>query len=277
VVKRKKRRTNRPLIAWISVGIVVAVAATLVLVKTLDASSSQRTAFGQTSPPVFRDVTQIPASVFNAVGISSPSIPVVPVQVLTHQKPLTIDGRPGAFYYGAEFCPYCAVTRWGMIAALARFGTFDFLNNMRSSATDTAGPNIPTFTFYGVPYHSSYFTFKGYEVEDRNGKALMKIPADLNALVLKYNPSTTFPFMDMNNKVFITQSAFNPLTLQGYTTWSQFASHLDDPSNPVTQAIVTTANYVSAGLCATSSHPPAAVCSSPGVQEAARAIGLKLP
>jgi hypothetical protein len=274
---KRRRRNNGALIAWVSVGVVVAIVATFVLVKELNSGGSERTAFGQTSQAVFNDVTQIPASVYNQVGVSSPTIQVQPVAVLYKQPAYTSHGLPGAFYFGAEFCPYCAATRWGIIAALSRFGTFDKLYNMWSSATDPAGPNTPTFTFYGVHYHSTHFHFVGYEVEDRNGKALMSMPAEVNNLVLKYNPQETFPFMDMANKVFIRTSAFDPLALSGYHTQASIATHLDDPSNYITQAIVTTANYVSAGLCSISKDPPQSVCTSSGVKAAAHALGLKLP
>ncbi len=51
---------------------------------------------------------------------------------------------------------------------------------------------------------------------------------------------------------------------------------LDDPSNPITQAIITTANYVSAGICASAKNPPASVCNSSGVKAAAAVLGLKV-
>ena len=272
---KRRRRSNGPLIAWISVGVVVALVLTFVLVKELQTTTPQSALVGQqTSQQVFNEVTQVPASVFNAVGVTSPAIQVSPPGLKTKQAPLTIAGLPGSFYYGAEFCPYCAATRWGIIVALSRFGSFNKLYNMWSSATDPAGPNTPTFTFDGVTYTSSHLSFTGYEVEDRNGQPLMTLPSDLQTLVTAYNPSENFPFMDMGNKVFILQSAFNPLQLQGFKTQQSIAVHLDDPGNYVTQAIITTANYVSAGLCQIAKDPPASVCHSAGVEAAMSALGL---
>ena len=40
---------------------------------------------------------------------------------------LTFDGKPGIFYYGAEYCPYCAAERWPVVVALSRFGTWSNL------------------------------------------------------------------------------------------------------------------------------------------------------
>jgi hypothetical protein len=42
----------------------------------------------------------------------------------------------------------------------------------------------------------------------------------------------------------------------------------------VTQAIVASANYITAGICAASKGAPASVCSSPGVEAATKALKL---
>ena len=59
---------------------------------------------------------------------------------------------PVVFFYGAEFAPYAAVQRWPLILALSRFGTFNQLGLMQSSAT-TAFANLSTFTFWNVYVH----------------------------------------------------------------------------------------------------------------------------
>lgn len=38
--------------------------------------------------------------------------------------PLEINGKPAVVYITAEFCPYCAIERWGLVIALMRFGNF---------------------------------------------------------------------------------------------------------------------------------------------------------
>jgi thiol-disulfide isomerase/thioredoxin len=281
MVKPKRRRgVNGALLAWVSIGVVVAVVLTVVLVKTLDSSGPQKDVFGMTSPTIFNEVTQVPASVFDTIKVNSPTISVVPSTVfgvLKHQPKLTKNGLPFAFYYGAEYCPYCAATRWGIIIALSRFGQFtnNTLYNMFSSATDYA-PNTPSFTFYNTSYTSKYLAFTGYEVEDRNQQPLMSLPPDINHLVHLYNTGLSFPFMDIANTTFIRSSAFDPLDLAGYSTQGQIASQLTNTSSAVTQAIITTANYVSAGICASAKSPPASVCTSPGVKAAATVLGLKL-
>ena len=64
----------------------------------------------------------------------------------------TVDGgppEPVVFFYGAEFAPYAAAERWPLVLALSRFGTFNQLGLMQSSAS-TAFANLSTFTFWHV-------------------------------------------------------------------------------------------------------------------------------
>ena len=74
----------------------------------------------------------------------------------------TANGKPQVFYDGAEYCPFCAAARWGMIVSLSRFGTFSGLKTVHSSTTDNP-PNIPTWTFYGSTYTSKYINFTPVE------------------------------------------------------------------------------------------------------------------
>ena len=44
-----------------------------------------------------------------------------PIQAISDTA-LTSNGKPEMLYIGAEFCPYCAASRWSMALALSRFG-----------------------------------------------------------------------------------------------------------------------------------------------------------
>ena len=87
------------------------------------------------------------------------------------------------------------------------------------------------------------------------------------------NGEIAFPFIDINNRVLISSASYDPGILAGLT-WSEIAGGLNDPTNPATQAIVGTANYISAAVCAASSNAPSSVCDSPGVRTAAKALKL---
>ena len=65
----------------------------------------------------------------------------------------------------------------------------------------------------------------------------------------------SYPFANINNLAYISGPSFDPQVLAGQT-WSNIADGLSDPTNPATQAIVTTANYMSASICnATKGQP----------------------
>ena len=203
---------------------------------------------------------------------------MTPPPVKTGQPPLpaTVNGKtyPEGFYWGAEFCPYCAATRWSIIAALSRFGTFDKLYNMYSSSTDYA-PNTPTFSFYRTAYVSPYLVFKTFEVEGpvNNGVILQKTPPKEQATVAKYNPNGDFPFINLGNETFVIGAPWDPINLAGLSR-SEIASSLSDPTSVTTQAIVALANYLSAGICSMTKGDPGSVCQSSGVQAAAKALKL---
>lgn len=222
---------------------------------------------------VVQAVTQVPQSVFDAVALQ----PNVAAPVLLHaQKPLTFGGKPGIFYVGAEPCPYCAAQRWAFVIALARFGTWSKLG-INQSATNDIDPATQTFTFSHATYSSPYVVVRTREVLSNellsNGHyaPLQPLNSQETALLNRYTSATYFPanpgyypFLDFDNRVVISQSSYNPDLLQGLTR-EQIASDLSDPTNPVTMAIVATANYLSAATCLIDGGRPTAVCKSPGV------------
>ncbi len=293
------RGPSGALIAWGAVGLVIVVVAVLVIVKVTGGSNATT---GNGSGPipvtpapasVVHDVTSIPASVFNAVGVTAPgSVSLTAPHVITGQPALTLGGHtPAMLYYGAEYCPFCAAERWAVVAALSRFGTWSGLQITGSSPTDVAA-NTHTFSFRSAVFTSKYITFQAVEACTNiagpvslgcSGYTVLQKPnkeqqAVLNKYALPpYAPNDTqgiaFPYMDIDNKVIVSGASYLPQILQGLT-WQQIASVLSDPTNTVTQAIVGTANYLSAGICASTGQQPANVCSSAGVKAAATALKL---
>src|SRR5580693_5493602 len=108
------------------------------------------------------------------------------------------NGKPTVLYIGAEYCPYCAATRWEMIIALMRFGNFTGLHYMTSSSDDIY-PSAPTFTFYNSSYSSQYLTFISVETETNTGTLLQTPNAWENATYGAYDQGG-IPFIDFGNK-----------------------------------------------------------------------------
>jgi hypothetical protein len=286
------RRLSGPVLAWGSVGLVVAIVIVLVVVNSLGGSkpSSGPTPVTPAPASVVRDVTQIPPGVFDAVGVNIPSAaqPAKPI-VLSGQPPLTLSGKtPAMLYYGAEYCPYCAAERWAMTAALARFGTFTGLDVTKSSGTDV-DPFTPTFSYRDATYTSRYLSFFPIEQYTNvpaagGGYTVLQNPtAAEQKVITKYSSPTyvpgaqagsvSFPFVDVDNKVLVSGASYSPGILSGMSH-AEVASSLSDPHNLVTQAIIGTANYLTAAICASTGQQPGAVCTSSGVKAADRALKL---
>jgi hypothetical protein len=155
---------------------------------------------------------------------------------------------------------------------------------MQSSSSDVY-PNTATFTFYGSSYTSDYIVFKPVEYysnqTDPSGNGytvLQRLTPEQRKLVTTYDTAkyfpgslTTgengFPFVNTAN-TYLSSSSYDPSILQGLTR-EQIASGLSDAKNPITQAIVASANYLTAAICNSTQQKPASVCSSKGVMAAA--------
>jgi hypothetical protein len=293
--RRPAKRSPTAMLTWGTTALVIVIVIVLVAVKVFGGGSTASNGPGQSpaSPAVVAEVTGVPASVFNTVGITSAVAPIYPPITITGQKALTFansSGKvlPGVFFFGAEYCPHCAAERWVIIVALSRFGKFHNLSNMQSSATDV-DPNTQTFTFHGASYSSPYIVFKSDEYESNQLNAsgsqykVLEQPTKTEAkLVDKYNSSTyfpsltagelSFPFLDFGNKI-LSEENYDPGILGGLTR-DEIASGLKQAKNPITQAIVASANYLSASVCNIDGQLPSAVCTSKGVTAAAKALKL---
>jgi hypothetical protein len=221
---------------------------------------------------VTNQVTGVPASTLNTVGGGGSGlgggIKAIP------GAPLTANGKPEVFYDGAEYCPYCAADRWGMVVALSRFGTFTGLKTIHSSAIDNPA-NVPTWTFYGSTYTSPYITFTPVE-ETTNipnsagtGYTLLQTPTAAQSALLKkydappYVPASSagaIPFIDFGGK-YIQSGDLPMLTPANLTgNWAKIAGDLKDPSTSNAKAVDAAANYMTATICKLTNDQPATAC-----------------
>ena len=292
---RPSRRSPTALLTWGTAALVLVIVIVLVVVK-LTGGGTQATSGPQWSPTpaaIAAQVTHVPASVFDAVGINSPATQVNPPVPISGQKPLTYPGPggtslPGVYYYGADYCPFCAAARWAIITALSRFGTFHNLGDMQSSSSDVYA-NTQTFTLSKATYTSPYFVFKpdeylSNEVDAAGNYTVLHKPTPAEAaLITKYDTSTYFPqtlpqgengfpFIDFGNKI-LADFIYSPSILASLSR-SEIAAGLKNAKNPITQAIITSANYLSASVCNIDGQMPASVCTSSGVTAAAKAMKL---
>ncbi len=283
------RRSPTALLTWGVVALVVVVVVVLVVVKVTGTSTpSKAPRPGPVPASVVNDVTKVPTSVYNAIGVKS-TVTVTAPKALSGQKALVVDGKPGVFYMGAEYCPYCAAERWAMVTSFSRFGSVTGLKTMESSSSDVY-PSTQTFTFADAHFKSAYASITTREIlsnqENSAGtgyESLQKLTKAQTALVDKFDTgkytgsSTTnshsFPFVDIGNKFLVSGASYVPSVLQGLSR-TQIAAGLTTTKSAVTRAIISTSNYLSASICSIDGQQPASVCTSSGVAAAAKAMGL---
>jgi hypothetical protein len=214
-----------------------------------------------TTTQVVSIVTTLPASELDAVGQGTANNLIKPVSGtgLTGKT-----GKPEVFYYGAEFCPYCAAQRWPLVIALSRFGTFTGLQLTTSSSTDVF-PNTPTFTFRNAKFTSDYIDFASVETTDRDRNPLQSPDSAQQQLISRYDPAGTIPFLDFGNKHASTGAAYQPDVVGGMS-WLAVADALKQPDSTQSRAILGAANLITAAVCRMTNDQPATVCSSATIQ-----------
>lgn len=247
--------------------IVIIVAAALVLVYMNGNSGSNLNAYISTQVPQSQ-IAQLQTIALNNTlankvgpGIVSPyPSPVNSVNVTL------VGGKPAVIYVGGEYCPYCAITRWGLIIALMRFGNFSSLRYMASSPTDKF-PNTPTYTFYNSTYASSLIAFLPAEEANRSDQPLQQLSPLQDAAALTYDPGGGIPFIDFGNKS--VQVGIPPSVSPGYLAgliWSQIITQIQDGNTTISQAVIGQANIFTAQICEINKNMPVSVCGQPYVK-----------
>jgi hypothetical protein len=285
--------TRRPRVA-----VVIAIAVTSVVLCACGSSAPSTTtpttlpsaAFVPTPTSIVHEVLNVPMSVFNTVGVTSPQIQLASLYESSGLSPLDwkVAGvaRPTVYYFGAEFCPFCAAFRWSLIVALSRFGTFSHLGDTQSSAIDEY-PNTQTFTLWKATYTSQFinlFTIESYtNIPSGDFYVPLQSPTSVESAEVKTYDNPDFisglpqggsiPFVTFNNRYFVVGGTPLPKYLAGLTR-AQIAGHLTNTSNAVTEAIIGTANLISAAVCKIDAQQPTTVCQSSGVRAADHALGI---
>ena len=282
------RRFSPTTRAFASVAVVVVVVVALVVVKVATGSNNNGTNGVAPPPPpsvapasLVAQISSVSPSVVDAVGTGTGNAPPT---VLKGQPPLTSNGKPEVLFIGAEFCPYCAAERWAIAMAMSNFGQFNGLKETVSSPWD-ANPETATLSFYGSSFTSSSIDFEAVEhqTNDTHGGGTSTVLEPLTTqqknLWINYSNhfgiQTGYPFLDIGNKVFVTGPSYNgDGSLLGGLDHQEIAAKFTHASDPVTQAIVGTANYITAAVCSLTGQQPTPVCSSSGVHKAAVGLGV---
>jgi len=251
-------------------GSTLAVIVVIGLIVGIGLSTKKATGAGN---PVNAASSTITSGLASAAALTSqsPDLTLVkgPPSRLTG-APLTSGGKPEILYVGAEYCPYCAVTRWPLTVALSRFGTFTNLKTTLSSATDAAGPNTPTLSFHGASYSSPYFDLVTREQEDGVGKPLETLTGAETSLFENYGKGS-YPFVDFGGTWMQSGASGDQTELAGLTP-EDVAKEIADPTTKPGAMTLAGADTFSAIICSIDGGKPANVCTSVGVVAATAAL-----
>jgi hypothetical protein len=170
-------------------------------------------------------------------------------------------------YVGAEYCPYCAIERWGLLVALSKFGSFINLNHEIFSSSSDAYPHLASWSFVGAKYTSKYFRFEPVEltsdtpISGGRYEPLEKMTEPQRVAYDEFNPQGELPFVDLGNYYVTLGASSSPSVLEGLSL-SAIGQQLNDPKSPVATEVDGLANYFIASLCSMAQRDAPAICSS---------------
>ncbi len=255
---------NKKIVYVVAAIVVIAVAASLVYVNSTSGSSLDSyigTAVPQSQMSQLQSMA-LNTTLANKVGGGI----VTPYPSQINGTNITmVNGLPAVIFVGGDYCPYCALTRWGLIIALMRFGTFNSLHYMLSSSTDKFA-STPTFTFYNSSYSSSLISFLPVEIANRSGNPLQTMSALQNAATVAYDAGGGIPFTDFGNRSVQVgvPSSISPGFLDG-KTWAQIIAQAQQPNTTISQTVIGQANIFTAEICEINNFTPSSVCRQPYV------------
>ena len=203
---------------------------------------------------------------------STPSTSPVPpagAQLASFRKvfdqPRTADGKPLTFFLGGQFCPFCASMRWPLVRALERFGTFSGLGEMHSKGGTDGFGSIATYDFAHATYKSDLVAFQTVEAADRNGNPLQQPNGDQSALINRFDPNGSIPFVFIAGQD-VAQVPYSPGILVG-KSFSEIKADIEGATpGDIGRAINAEADAMTAVICQSSGGKPAEICGTPGIQ-----------
>lgn len=289
---RRSQRRPTPRRAWYQgrTPLVLAVVGVVVIIGILFAiANRQNTSTAHAAVPanVLNAVEHPSTDILGKVGAGSSYLAgQAPFKALPANTSGTglppVNGKPVLLYIGGEYCPFCAANRWALVMALSRFGTFTGLKTNSSSASDVY-PATPTFTFVDATYTSPYLVFDAKEIAGASPTTPLQTltPAE-QAVIQKYDDANqSIPFINFGGQYASIGASYDAGVLHttpsdpnsSALSYDQIVSALQDANNPITQAIVGTANEYTAAICKMTNNADQAVCSNSTIAQ----LESKLP
>jgi hypothetical protein len=259
--RTRRRHVRRRSLAAGSLALAVGVATVVASVGT--------TSITPTKP----NKPQLASYYLAAINVSNSTLETVglpaTVAIPTRVNPtLSTAGTNGVVsYVGAEYCPYCAIQRWGLVVALSKFGTFTNLDHENFSSSSDAYPHLASWSFVGAKFTSKYFRFEPVELSSDKRtpsggyEPLEKMTEPQRVAYDKFNPQGELPFVDFGNHYMTLGASSSPSVLEGLSP-SAIGQQLNSPKSRVALAVDGSANYFIAALCSMAQGDAPAICSS---------------
>jgi hypothetical protein len=270
--RTRRRHVRRRSLAAGSVALAVGVAVVVASVGTTSITPSQPNKPQLAS--YYQAAIKVSNSTLEKVGL--PATVAIPTRV---NPTLHTAGTNGVVsYVGAEYCPYCAIQRWGLLVALSKFGTFTNLNHEILSSSTDVYPHLASWSFIGAEYTSKYFQFDPVELtsDQRTSaggyKPLEKMTDPERVAYEKFNPQGELPFVDFGNHYVTLGASSSPSVLEGLSP-SAIGQQLNNPKSAVALAVDGSANYFIASLCSMAQTDAPAICSSRVTLQAMNDLG----
>ncbi|MEO7449134.1 MAG: DUF929 family protein [Humibacillus sp.] len=258
----RKERQRRQAIAAV-VAVVVIIGAVVIGAVVASRPQTPATAGGGASASAstaLATLVAVPPATLDAAA--APNANQAPTK-LDGGTALTRDGKPKILYVGAEYCPFCAMERWPLIAALSRFGTFTGLTPTTSSPDDVH-PSTPTWTFKGATYASDVLAFEAVETADRDKKPLQPLEGANATLFQKFNPSGGIPWITYGGTHATNGATVDANAFDG-KTYAEIIAGISDPTSPIGTTVDPAINLITAQLCDLTGGKPTTVCTSRSV------------
>ena len=276
-----RKKSRRPL--YLVLGVLAVMTALIVgfvlLERWQTIQASNTPGYGQleaVDPTVLQEVIGVNSSTWESIGTGGVTQPFTRISGAAALK--GSNGLPEFFYVGGEYCPNCAAERWAMLSALSRFGTFQNVSQIHSYEG-----NISTFSFEGSSYTSHYVDFVPREISgntvDSSGNyvSLDTLTSDQQQILSQNDAAGSIPFIDVGNSYKLIGASYQYTTLEDGSgnpfSWQDIASSLGNPSSPMAQNILGTANYLTAAICSVDGQAPTSVCQVSAIQHIEQALG----
>ena len=249
------------------VAAVVAVITVMVLGSGVLGSSSQATNKIHLGSPIAQSLYSMMKESSGAPYGPSGS-PLMSTFSAVDGQPLYSDGNPVVLSVTGEFCSHCALQRWPLKLALMRFGDFTGLEYMASSPNEG---NYSTFSLAASTYRSDYLRFESYEVYDRAGIPLQRLPANYSE-ANQQDGGSVIPFLDLAGKYVLSGSLLPDASILGTKTWTQVVLSIEGGDSLGLQ-IKEAANAITSAICMVTDGRPWSVCDQPSIVSGTGSIG----